>query len=399
MQWASTLSRDPDLSRAVLQAAEALTARLGGARPDLVVAFLAGYGAEAALSFPKLLTDKIPPRCLIGCTAGGVIGDGEEVERSPALSLTGALLPNVEVRGFHLAPEAVPSPNEEAQAWEACLRTRAADRPHFILLPDPFSFDAAHFLDGLDRHFPEARKVGGLASGAAQRGLNRLFLNQETYDSGVIGASLWGDIAVDTLVAQGCRPIGQPMFVTRCQQNLLQELDGKPPSAVLQSLYHQLEPRDQELFRQSLFLGLVMKEAQREYRQGDFLIRNILGVDESRESLVVGALLREGQVVQFHLRDARTSSEDLNAMLIRFKTEHLSDVPPAGALLFSCLGRGAQLYGEPNHDSRVFRRFVGEVPLGGFFCNGEIGPVHGQTYLHGYTSSFGIFRSAAKTNS
>jgi small ligand-binding sensory domain FIST len=153
-----------------------------------------------------------------------------------------------------------------------------------------------------------------------------------------------------------------------------------------------LEPRDQDLFRQSIFLGLVMKEAQHEYHQGDFLIRNILGVDESRESLVVGALLREGQVVQFHIRDARTSSEDLNAMLIRFKTDHLGQDPAAGALLFSCLGRGAQLYGEANHDSRVFHRFAGEVPLGGFFCNGEIGPVHGQTYLHGYTSSFGIFR-------
>lgn len=393
MKWAASLSLDPDLSLAVHQAAETLQAQLGGAKPDLVLAFLSGYGDETLLHFSKWLSEKLPFRCLIGCTAGGVIGDGSEIERQSALSLTAAVLPDVEIRGFHLAPEAIPSPNAEAPAWEGCVRTKASNRPHFILLSEPFSFDTPRLLSGLDAQFPEAKKIGGLASGAAQRGLNRLFLNQETYDSGLVGVSLWGNIAVDTLVAQGCRPIGQPMFVTRCQQNLLQELDGKPPSAVLQSLYHQLDPRDQELFRQSLFLGLVMKEAQREYRQGDFLIRNILGVDESRESLVVGSLLREGQVVQFHLRDSRTSSEDLNAMLIRFKTDHLGEGTPAGALLFSCLGRGAMLYGEPNHDSKAFHRFAGPVPLGGFFCNGEIGPVHGQTYLHGYTSSFGVFRA------
>lgn len=393
MKWASSLSLDSDLPHAIHQAAETLQAQLGGARPDLVLAFLSGYGDESLLHFSKWLAEKLTFHCLIGCTAGGVIGDGNEIERQSALSLTAAVMPGVEIRGFHLATEAIPSASAEASVWESCVRAKASAHPHFILLPEPFSFDVPRLLNGLDAQFPESKKIGGLASGAAQRGLNRLYLNQETYDSGLVGVSLWGNIAVDTLVAQGCRPIGQPMFVTRCQQNVLQALDGKPPSSVLQSLYHQLEPRDQELFRQSLFLGLVMKEAQREYRQGDFLIRNILGVDESRESLVVGALLREGQVVQFHLRDARTSSEDLNAMLIRFKTEHLGEDPPAGALLFSCLGRGAMLFGEPNHDSQAFHRFAGQVPLGGFFCNGEIGPVHGQTYLHGYTSSFGVFRA------
>ncbi|MFO1462958.1 MAG: FIST C-terminal domain-containing protein [bacterium] len=392
MQWTSTLSSAGDLDQAIAEVAEKISGSLAGRPPDLAIAFLSGYASGDTVHLPTQLRRHLAFRNLLGCTAGGVIGGGEEVEQAPALSLTAALLPGVELRGFHLPTEAIPRLSAEPKAWTEAVRAIPEEHPHFLLLADPFSFDTPNFLLGLDRHFPASKKIGGLASGAVQRGFNRLFLNQETYDTGIVGLALAGNLELDTLVAQGCRPIGHPMFVTRCQQNLLRELDGKPPSAVLQTLYHGLAPRDQELFRQSLFLGLVMREAQREYRHGDFLIRNILGLDESREALVVGAALREGQVVQFHLRDAQTSSEDLNAMLIRYKTEQLGHQPPAGALLFSCLGRGAALFGVPNHDSELFRRFAGEVPLGGFFCNGEIGPVQGHSYLHGYTSSFGIFR-------
>jgi small ligand-binding sensory domain FIST len=101
----------------------------------------------------------------------------------------------------------------------------------------------------------------------------------------------------------------------------------------------------------------------------------------------VAAEVREGSVVQFHLRDAQTSADDLAAHL----RERAREPRPAGALLFSCLGRGRHLYGAPDHDSSVFAARYGGVPLGGFFCNGEIGPVHGRTFLHGYTSSFGLF--------
>jgi len=392
MQWTSTLSTEPELGPAIAQATLSLRESLGGAEPDLILAFLSGYPETESPRFPILLREQISFRSLLGCTAGGVIGGGEEIEGKTALSLVAARLPGVQLRGFHLASNTLPSVNADAKAWEGLVQSSAAEEPHFLLLPDPFSFDTAAFLAEMDRYFPKSKKIGGLSSGAVQRGMNRLYLNQETYDSGLVGLSLSGDLEIDTLVAQGCRPIGHPMFVTRCQQNLLQELDGKPPSVVLQALYHGLATRDQELFRQSLFLGLVMRDSQREYHQGDFLIRNILGIDESREALVVGSLLREGQVVQFHLRDAQTSREDLNAMMIRYKTEQLGHAHAMGALLFSCLGRGVHLFGEANHDSQVFQRFVGPMPLGGFFCNGEIGPVQGHSYLHGYTSSFGIFR-------
>jgi small ligand-binding sensory domain FIST len=163
---------------------------------------------------------------------------------------------------------------------------------------------------------------------------------------------------------------------------------------VLRELYEGLSTEDREIFRHSLFLGIVMNEHRDRYSHGDFLVRNLLGVAEESRGLAIGAVLSENQVVQFHLRDRRTSAEDLEAMLSRYAATGCSR-PPAGSLLFSCLGRGERLYGEADHDSGVFRKHLGDVPLGGFFCNGEIGEVQGKTFLHGYTSAFGMFRPQA----
>ncbi|SVC46779.1 uncharacterized protein METZ01_LOCUS299633, partial [marine metagenome] len=156
-------------------------------------------------------------------------------------------------------------------------------------------------------------------------------------------------------------------------------------------IYQTLNERDQGLVGQSLFLGILMDEFQDSPVMGDFLIRNIVGLEPKAGGLAVGEVMREGQIVQFHLRDAQTSSDDLSAMLSQFRNRSATQYK--GALLFSCLGRGSYLYGKPNHDVEVFRQIVGDIPLGGFFCNGEIGPVAGTTYLHGYTSAFGIFGS------
>jgi small ligand-binding sensory domain FIST len=172
---------------------------------------------------------------------------------------------------------------------------------------------------------------------------------------------------------------------------MLLELDGQAPMEVLRNMLQVLPERDQELIRHSLFLGVVTDELIENPAQGDFLVRNVVGMDQSTGSLAIGEMLKEGQLVQFHLRDAETSTDDLQAVLTRYADEHReNDIP--GALLFSCLGRGQYLYGRANHDTDMFRDKLGDVPLGGFFCNGEIGPVSGTTFLHGYTSSFGLFR-------
>jgi small ligand-binding sensory domain FIST len=177
------------------------------------------------------------------------------------------------------------------------------------------------------------------------------------------------------------------MFVTRAAGQVLYELDGQSTLMALERLFSSLDEADQALARSSLFLGQVMHEEQEVYGQGDFLVRGILGIDPEAQAIAVNGSIKEGTVVQFQLRDAHTSAEDLQELLAMHQYGS-----PSGALLFSCMGRGQRLYGAPNHDSELFRKQMGEVPIGGFFGNGEIGPVHGETFVHGYTSAFGLFR-------
>jgi small ligand-binding sensory domain FIST len=392
MRWVSAVSTRDSLEAAVRETTDALTFALDGATPDLAVAFVSEQHQREYERLPALLRGRLAPRVLIGCSAGGVIGGGHEVERSAGVSVTAAVLPAVGLTPFHLESETLLAPSAPLPAWEAAIGVARVQQPAFLLLPDPFTFDAETLVAGLDAAFPTSPKIGGLASGGREPGANALYLGDAVYRSGAVGVALVGDIEVDTIVAQGCRPIGEPMFVTRADQNVLYALDGRPALAVLQDLVADANARDRQLFGNSLFLGVVMKE-QELYRQGDFLIRNLLGIDGKSGAIAVGAALHTGMVVQFHLRDAETSAQDLEAVLARYQER---PVPrPAGSLLFSCLGRGVHLYGEPDHDTSAFRRHLGQVPLGGFFCNGEIGPVHGSTFLHGYTSAFGLFRSRA----
>ncbi len=391
MKWVSAISEHRFLKYAVAECAREISDALGEQKPDLIVAFVSAHHAARYDELPGLVRELFGERFLIGCSGGGVIGAGHEVEDRPGLSLTAAVLPDVNMVGFHIDNNDLPDGDAPPSAWEELAHVAAADDPQFMILSDPFSVQGEQLLMGFDYAFPRGAKIGGLASGGRQPGSNTLYLGDRTYDFGAVGVALHGNIAVDTIVAQGCRPIGHRMQITSCEHNMLQELDGRDTFDVLRETFQQLDERDQQLAQHSLFLGVVMDEFNDDPRLGDFLIRNILGVDARRGALAVGEILKEGQTVQFHLRDAETSAHDLDAML----TQYSADGPPAsgaGALLFQCLGRGSYLYGRPDHDTDMFRDRVGDLPLAGFFCNGEIGQVSGATYLHGYTSSFGIFR-------
>jgi len=389
MTWASSLSLRPDSGGAFAETANAVEAQLGGSAPDLLLVFASSDHAGGYERIAALARRRFPAALVAGCTAGGVIGDAHEAEEGPALSLTAAALPGVELSAFHVEMTSLPPADAAgARAWRALVGRAPEASPKLLLLADPFTIDAHELVDGLDRAYPGAPKFGGLASGGGQPGENRLLLGSDVHRSGALGIAFSGDLAVETVIAQGCRPIGAPMLVTRCDGGLLQEVDRRPPVNVLGDLYGSLGERDRELMRHSLFLGIEMRADRVEYDPGEILVRNILGADEESGAIAIGAELRPMMVVQFVLRDARTAEDDLRRMLER---RLRSGTPPAGALLFSCVGRGAGLFGRPDHDTALFEEKLGPAPLGGFFCNSEIGPVGGTTFLHGYTSAFAIF--------
>jgi small ligand-binding sensory domain FIST len=388
MRWASALSQKARLEDAVVETATSIREALGEVSSDLVAAFVSAHHRPAYVRLGELIRRELPGSFILGCTAFGVIGAGREIEGEPALSLTAASLPGVELQPFRI--EDLPDAEAAVEELREEFGIRAA-RPHLLLLADPLTLDGGDLVSLLDRAYPGMIKIGGLASGGSSPGENRLFLGEEALWGGAVGVALSGNLAVDTIVAQGCRPIGHPMLVTRCEGNVVHQLDGKPPLAVLRQLFETLSERDRELFQHSLFAGVEMRQDQVEYREGELLVRNLVGADSDTGSLAIGTELQPMQVLQFLLRDARTAEEDLARLLDRSKQRGAS---PRGALLFSCVGRGAHLFGKPDHDSDLFQEKVGPVPLGGFFCNGEIGPVGGSTFLHGYTSAFALFREA-----
>src|SRR5919112_1566287 len=324
MKWATAISRKAVFEDALIECVAGVREALGSGPVTLAVAFVTPHFAEFYERLHKVLREALGPETLLGCSAGGVIGGGEEVERLPAVTLTAARLPDVAVRTFHLDGGVLPDLDGPPDSWERLVGAERSQEPQFVLLADPFTSRPEALLAGLDYAFPGSAKIGGLASGGTSPGLNVLFLDGEVHTSGIVGAALSGNVLVDTVVAQGCRPVGPLMQITDCKENILYELD-----------------------QTALFVGVVMSEFEEEPKAGDFLIRNLIGIDPKSGAVAVGEYLGEGMRIRFHLRDAEASAQDLHAVLTDYESALPRKDEVSGALLFSCLGRGEYLYGKP----------------------------------------------------
>jgi small ligand-binding sensory domain FIST len=393
MKWASALSRSAQLDAALADVAEQAGRALDQIEPDLVFLFLSPNFAPDAERVADRLAPWLGSALLVGCSAQGVAGGGREVEGEPAIALLAGVLPDVEIEARHVTQDWLRMPVADAAGWRALLGVELDD-PAFVVIADPHSVRAEMLVRGLDVAHPGATKVGGIASGGQQPGSHALLLGGDVHRSGAIVLALGGNVRLDAIVAQGCKPVGEPHFVTSCHEHLLRELDGASPRDALTRLYESLSPSDRELFGHAVFVGLALPGEHRELHAGDFLVRDLLGLDPDTGALWLGAELEQNSILQFHLRDAATSAADLDRQLRRYAARGGG---ATGALMFSCVGRGAGLYGLPDHDTLAFQQHVGDAPLGGFFGNGEIGPVAmgsrgPATYVHGYTSAFGVFR-------
>ncbi|MBD2195122.1 MULTISPECIES: FIST signal transduction protein [Calothrix] len=397
MQWTNALSTRPSLEAAITDVVERAVSSLT-APPDLGLVFISSAFASEYSRLLPLLAEKLSVPVLIGCSGGGVIGtttqgQTQELEAEAALSLTLAHLPGVDVKVFHILADELPDLDSSPDAWIDLIGVPPSPTPQFILLCGSFASGINDLLQGLDFAYPGSVTIGGQASAGGMSGRMALFCNDRLYREGTVGLALSGNIVLETIVAQGCRPIGEPMQVTKAERNIILELDEQVPLVLLRELIANLSEKERILAQHSLFVGVAMDGFKPSLQQGDFLIRGILGVDPTAGAIAIGDRVRPGQRLQFHLRDAEASAEDLEVLLQQYQDSQADEVAAAAALMFSCVGRGEGLYGKPNFDSELFRRYIKDIPVGGFFCNGEIGPVAGSTFLHGYTSVFGICRA------
>jgi small ligand-binding sensory domain FIST len=381
---ALVLTADPE--EAGGRAAGEACAALGGVRPALGVLFASGHFLSSAETLLRAITAQTGPIPLVGCVAEAVVGGAREVESGPAVSLwLAAELGPVET----FAMEFVRTPSGGAIGG---YRFEPGRPGVHLMICDPFTFPADDLLAHLNQHVPGTVILGGMASGGLDQRQSRLFLDGRVLSEGAIGAYL-PEAEVHTLVSQGCRPVGDPYTVTAASGNVIHELGGRPPVERLQELAGAMSAGERELLASGLHVGMVVDEYQAERRQGDFVIRGVMAADQESGAIAVGDQVEVGQTLQFQVRDASSADEDLRRMLER-EVAALDGRPPAGALLFTCNGRGSRLFSEPDHDAGLLAQLVGDVPVAGCSCAGELGPVGGRNYLHGFTASIAVFPAA-----
>jgi small ligand-binding sensory domain FIST len=387
-RFSEGFSEAADWRKACREAAAQARLRLGPVPCDLALVFVSeGWDGFDPAELSTILAKELSPLKVLGCNASGSIAGRREAEGTPAVSILAMRLPGVSIQTLSYEPSEL-ARLAKGSDLVADLDLYPSDAPKFVLLGDPMTCDAERAASLWREGYPGAPVVGGLSSGPLLRRPSWMLLGSRVMRSGLAGVALTGPVELRTVVAQGCRPIGEPLTVTKAEGNLLQELGGRNPMEVLRDTLSRCTPEDQRLARHSLFAGLALDERRGAARPGDYLVRNLLGYDQNTGALMVGAPLRRGQTLQFQLRDAQTSDQDFSSLLGRMPEP---DASPRGALLVSCCGRGKGLYGEPDHDATLVQSLRGPLPLAGFFANGEFGCVDGRLFVHGYTSSLAVF--------
>jgi small ligand-binding sensory domain FIST len=389
-KFASISVQDESVDRVLSAVSKLMIDRLGE-HVDLALVFPSSHFLRHASGLGANLRRAIGAKVMIGCCSEGVIGPDHEIENEPAVAVVAAQLPGVGVQPFHIsghdAMELASEPSRFGQHFQLSRDTRG-----IVMMADPFSTPMERMLDAFNFYCEGVPIIGGLASAARQPGDNRLFMNDIVLKDGLVGVGLSGAVQLDVIVSQGCRPIGPVFEVTASNNNIIDSLEGVPPMERIGDVLEALSEEDRELLRNGLFIGRAIDSRREALGRGDFLIRGVLGADSRTGAIAIGDMIKNGERVQFHLRDARTAREDLEMML----TPHALFGSPSGAFLFSCNGRGTHLYDEPDGDISAINSFFRGIDLAGFFCAGEIGPIGGKNFLHGHTASLALIRPAGR---
>lgn len=375
--------------------AETTRTRLDAPSVTLGVVFMSPQFFDVAEDVLEVLRVHARIPLLAGCSSQSLIANGEELEDQAGLVLQLFHVPDGDIRATRFDQSALES-LDSADDWHSLTGIRPNDTRGWLVFADPFHLDAESWLRSWNQAYPQTPIAGGLASGQMEPGEPRrtqVYLDGNVYEEGGVAVSVGGAVRLECMVSQGCTPIGTPWTITRAERNLILTIANRPAYNVLRDTFNGLPADEQARAQNNLFVGFASNEYRDEFRHGDFLVRNLLGADLARGILAVGAHPRTGQTIQFHRRDAESASADLSGCLTEARKQ-LHGLRVYGGVLCVCNGRGRRLFGRPNHDAGLIQEQLGLLPVSGFFCNGELGPVSGSNFLHGYTASLAVFVKA-----
>ena len=387
LAFASALSTNPNSLTALDEVVALALEQLQGT-PTLALLFVSANHIAAAEKIAPRLCEQLGTENVIGCSGESIVGVGTEIEMASAMSLWVAALPDTTALPMRLEFVRT-AEGGSIVGWPDDLPETWPEGSALLALGDPYTFPPELLLERINEDQPGVSVIGGMASAATQPGENCLFFGSKSYQDGAVALLIHGAVTIRSIVSQGCRPIGEHFVITKSERNVIQELGGAPAYQRLIEVYATLATHEQAMLRRGLHVGRVVSEYQDTFEQGDFLVRNVMGVDQESGAIVIGDYVRPGQTVQFHVRDADTADGELKQMLATLKPT--SEDEPRGALLFTCNGRGTRLFPEPNHDAEAIGDALSNSPLAGFFAAGEMGPVGGKNFLHGFTASIAVF--------
>lgn len=369
--------------------ARRLRARLPAREVSLGLVFMSPKFFPHARQVLEILRLHARIPLLAGCSSNGLIANAEEIESAGGLVLALYSLPGAKLKGVRFTQEQVEAGAAEHH-WEVETAVAREQVNGWLAFIDPFHLDAESWLRSWNKNYAGLPVYGGLAAGTVPEPLTQVYLDGEVYEDGGVAVAVGGEVALAGVISQGCTPIGEAWTLTRVDQNLIRHIANRPAYAVLSETVSQLSPEEQRKAQNNLFIGLVVNEYLDEFHRGDFLVRNLLGGDQNSGVLAVGALPRIGQTIQFQRRDAAAADEDMNELLRQAKQD-LGDRPVYGGCLLCCNGRGKNLFGRPSHDAALVQSYFDLPGLGGFFCNGELGPVGDRNFLHSHTAALALF--------
>lgn len=389
MPFANFLSTEELTVDATREAIDQAMTQLGTS-PELVIVYFSPHHAGELRDILSGIRPYVGDAPIIGMMGESIIGGGTEVENGPALSVwLASWNGQMEITPFHLTAESTPD-GKTLFGWPDAIFDADVSQSVLLTFADPYLFPAVElFLPTVNDQHEGLRVIGGMSSNPFGPEVQSLLLNDEQITSGAICVLLSGKCRIRTVVSQGCRPIGKPLVATKVSENIIQELSGPiTPLNYLRNLLDELSQTERDLVQRGLLIGLAFSEYRDEFRRGDFLIRNIIGIDPRTGALAVTDRVRLGQTVQFQTRDASAAHEDFQELL-----QHLgqSTPRPTGGLVFTCNGRGQRMFPNPNHDAQLIQETLGPVALAGLFAAGELGPIGGKNFIHGFTASAVFF--------
>lgn len=350
-------------------AAQRCLAAIGDAR-DATLGFL--YLSDALAGDPAEILEhfrrETGVRHWVGSVGVGVLGSGAEYLDEPAMSVLLADFPAGEFSVFSGKSRA-PQPGSRTPS--------GAGAAHFAIVHgDPSTDDMPELIEDMSMKVSSGFLVGGLSSARGET----FQIADEVLRGGLSGVVLSDRIDVATRLTQGCSPVGPRHVITESQRNILVTLDGRPALEVFKEDIGAVAAGD--LRRASAYLHAALPVAGSD--TGDYLVRNVMGVDPQNNLLAIGAYVEPGQSVMFCKRDRDAAREDLERMLASITAERGR---ARGGLYYACLGRGAQMFGRKSEEMEILRDALGDVPLAGFACNGEIS----HDRLYGYTGVLALF--------